>query len=97
MISVGTYVKILLKKRNMTQADLVRKIQEVGFTKGVNLPHINNIINGTEKTPHYSLLRKIEIALDLPEYSLIKIAGNPSEAEWERIKEIKANETDSSR
>ena len=91
MIGAGTYVKILLKKRNMSQMDLLRKMQSLGF-EGVHITHINNLINNTESRPQYLLLRKIEIALDLPEFILINMAGRPSEAKIKQLKEIKANE-----
>ena len=90
MISAGTYIKILLKKRNMSQMDLLRKMQSLGFD-GVYKTHINNLINNTESRPQYLLLRKIEIALDLPEFTLINIVGRPSEAKTKQLKEIKAN------
>ena len=90
MISAGTYVKILLQKRNMSQMDLLRKMQSLGFD-GVYITHINNFINGTETTTRYPLIRKIEIALDLPEFTLINMAGKPSEAKIKQLKEIKAN------
>ena len=90
MISVGTYVKILLKKRNMSQIDLLRKLQNLGF-EGVYLTHINNFINGKDTVIRYGLIRKIEIALDLPEFTLINMVGRPSETKIKQLKEIKAN------
>ena len=90
-ISAGTYVKILLQKRNMSQVDLLRKMQSLGFD-GVHKTHINNFINGTDTTTRYPLIRKIEIALDLPEFILINMVGRPSEAKIKQLKEIKANE-----
>ena len=90
MISAGTYIKILLKKRNMSQMDLLRKMQSLGF-EGIYLTHINNFINQTDDTIRYGLIRKIEIALDLPEFILINMAGRPSETKVKQLKEIKAN------
>ncbi len=90
MISAGTYIKILLKKRNMSQMDLLRKMQNLGFD-GVHKTHINNFINGTETMIRYGLIRKIEIALDLPEFTLINMAGRPSKTKIKQLKEIKAN------
>ena len=83
-------MKILLQKRNMSQMDLLRKMQSLGF-EGVHITHINNLINNTESRPQYLLLRKIEIALDLPEFTLINMAGRPSETKIKQLKEIKAN------
>ena len=91
MISVGEYLKNELRKRNMTQRDLARKMKSMGF-KGIHFQHVSNLINGTETRPQYLLLRKIEIALDLPEFILINMAGRPSEAKIKQLKEIKANE-----
>ena len=90
MISVGTYLRNELKKRNMTQRDLARKMVNMGFS-GVHFQHIGNIINGTDNRPQYILLRKIEIALDLPEFTLINMAGRPSETKIKQLKEIKVN------
>ena len=90
MISAGTYIKILLRKRNMSQMDLLRKMQSLGFD-GVHKTHINNLIKNTESRPQYLLLRKIEIALDLPEFTLINMAGRPSETKIKQLKEIKPN------
>ena len=90
-LSAGTYVKILLKKQNISQADLLRKMQSLGF-EGVHITHINNLINNTESRPQYILLRKIEIALELPDFILINMVGKPSEAKIKQLKEIKANE-----
>ena len=83
-------MKILLKKRNMSQMDLLHKMQSLGFD-GVHITHINNFINGTETTTRYPLIRKIEIALDLPEFTLINMVGKPSETKLKELKEIKAN------
>ena len=83
-------MKRLLKKRNMTQMDLLRKMQSLGF-EGVHKTHINNFINGTDTIIRYGLIRKIEIALDLPEFTLINMVGRPSEVKTKQLKEIKAN------
>ena len=90
MISVGTYVKVILKKRNMSQADLLRKMRELKLAddKTLVLQKLNNAIN---LKMGFTWARRIEIALDLPEYSLIKMVGVPSEKQWEMIKEVKSN------
>ena len=74
----------------MSQMDLLRKMQSLGFD-GVYRMHINNFINGTDDTIRYGLIRKIEIALDLPEFTLINMAGRPSEAKIKQLKEIQEN------
>lgn len=91
MITVGKVIKNELIKRNMTQTDLLRKMQKMNFS-GVNRCHISNIINNTDSRPQYLLLRKIEIVLNLPEFTLINIAGSPNKAKIKQLKEIKANE-----
>ena len=65
-------------------------MKDMGFT-GVHFQHIGNIINNTDNRPQYVLLRKIEIALDLPEFILINMAGRPSETKIKQLKEIKPN------
>ena len=90
MITAGTYVKVLLKKRNMTQMDLLNKMKKLKLAKEETLSkqHLNNSLN---IQMGYTWARRIEIALELPEYSLIKMVGNPTPMQWKRIKEIKAN------
>lgn len=90
MIDVGLYVKILLKKHNMTQIDLLRKMNKMNLGNGfvLNKQHLNNAIN-IKMT--FTWARRIEIALNLPEYSLVRMVGRPTKSEWEKIKEIKAN------
>ncbi len=90
MINAGTYVKILLKKRNMTQAQLLNKMKKLKLAEDKTLApqKLNNAIN---IKMGYVWARRIEIALELPEYSLIKMVGNPTQYEWNLIKEIKVN------
>lgn len=90
MINAGTYVKILLKKRNMTQVQLLNKMKKLKLAEDKTLApqKLNNAIN---IKMGYVWARRIEIALELPEYSLIKMVGNPTQYEWKLIKEIKAN------
>lgn len=91
MITAGTYVKVLLKKRNMSQMDLLRKMQELKLADDKTLvkPKLNEAIN---QKMGFTWARRIEIALNLPEYSLIKMVGEPTPLQWEKIKEIKGNE-----
>ena len=90
MINAGTYVKIILKKRNMTQMELLNRMKELKLADEITLckQHLNNSIN---IKMGYIWARRIEIALDLPEYSLIKMIGNPTEAQWKSIREVKPN------
>ncbi len=48
--------------------------------------HLNNAIN-LKMT--YAWARRLEIVLDLPEFSLVKMVGNPTPVQWKAIKEIK--------
>ena len=73
MITVGEYVKRILKARNMTQIDLVKEInrRHLGYNgNDVKKAKINNFLNGTWHK-NYPMARRCEIALDLPKYSLI--------------------------
>lgn len=73
MIDITTYVKIILKKRNMRQADLVRAMEAKGL-KGVQREHVSEALNGKI---YPAMARKIEIGLDLPKYSLVRMTGVP--------------------
>lgn len=90
MISAGTYVKVLLKRRNMTQADLLKRMKQLKLAEDKTLvkQKLNNAIN---IKMGFTWARRIEIALELPEYSLIKMVGNPTPSQWKIIKEVKAN------
>ncbi len=76
----------------MSQMDLLRKINKLNLGNGKNLSkcHLNNFLNGTG-TESFSWARRIEIALDLPDYSLIKMIGTPTEYEWNKIKGVRPN------
>lgn len=90
MITPEIYVKILLKKKNITQAELLRRMQELKLADDKTLvkQKLNNAIN---IQMGYTWARRIEIALDLPKYSLVKMVGRPTEAQWEVIKGVKVN------
>lgn len=88
MVSAETYVRVLLKKRNIRQVDLLNKMKELKLADDRTLvkSKLNNAIN---TKMGYTWARRIEIALDLPEYSLVRMVGRPTEYEWKYIKEIK--------
>ncbi len=69
-MQIGTYIKLILQKKNMTQQQLADKLQ-------VPKQNISNMINGSKQVGSYSA-RKIEIALDLPKYSLVELVGFPT-------------------
>lgn len=90
MISAESYVRILLKKKNIKQVDLLNKMKELKLADNRTLVRskLNNAIN---TKMGYTWARRIEIALDLPDYCVVKMVGRPSEYEWKKIKEIKKN------
>ena len=90
MISAGTYVKILLKKRNMTQIDLLNKMKKLKLAEDKTLvkQKLNNAIN---IQMGFTWARRIEIALELPKYSLVKMVGKPTQIQWKKIEEVKPN------
>ena len=74
----------------MTQIDLLNKMKKLKLAKDETLVRqkLNNALN---IKMGFTWARRIEIALDLPEYSLIKMIGNPTDAQWKAIKEVKPN------
>lgn len=90
MITPENYVKTILKKYNISQADLLRKMKKLKLADDKTLvkQKLNNAIN---IKMGYTWARRIEIALNLPDYSLIKMVGNPTPLQWEKIKEVKPN------
>lgn len=74
----------------MTQMDLLRKINDLNLGNGKELSrcHLNNFINETGGIS-FVWARRIEIALELEKYSLVKMLGIPTEQEWKKIEEVK--------
>ncbi len=65
----------------MTQQQLADKLQ-------IPKQNISNMINGSKQVGSYSA-RKIEIALDLPKYSLVEIVGFPTnDRDKRRLEEL---------
>lgn len=69
MLDVSTFVKVILKKRGMSQMDLIRAMEAKGVT-GIHREHLSEALNG-RMFP--IMARKIEIGLDLPENTLVKM------------------------
>lgn len=69
-MQIGTYIKLILQKKKMTQQQLADKL---------NVPrqNVSNIINGSVNVS-FLRARKIEKALDLPKYELVEIVGFPT-------------------
>lgn len=92
---IGTYIKLVLIKKNMTQQELVDRLNKLGLVKEnqtVRKHTISDITNG-RLTPSSYLARRIEIALDLPKYSIVKLIGFPTTKEgMEKLEEIKIRE-----
>ena len=79
-MQIGQYIKLILQKKNMTQQDLVNKLNKLHFSaKGgtITKHNISNILNGNLSL-HYTMARRIEIALELPKYSLVELVGFPT-------------------
>ena len=68
-MQIGAYLKIILQKKNLTQQELANK---TGLTKN----KVSAIINGAVRLSP-AMARRIEIALDLPKYSLVELVGFP--------------------
>ena len=65
----------------MTQQQLADKL-------GIAKTHISAMINGAEKIS-YIKARRIEIALDLPKYSLVELVGFPTnDRDKRRLEEL---------
>lgn len=69
-MQIGTYIKLILQKKNMTQQELARR-------SGIPKTHISQIINGVIKIEALRA-RKIEKALGLPKYELVELVGFPT-------------------
>lgn len=81
-MQIGTYIKLILQKKNMTQQQLADK-------SGIPKTHISGIINGVVAIS-FLRARKIEIALDLPKYSLVEIVGFPTnDRDKRRLEELR--------
>lgn len=93
---IGTYIKLILIKKNMTQQDLVNRLNELGLADHneiVRKHTISDIVNG-KLTISPSMARKIEIALDVPKYSIVNIIGLPKTKESKkRLEEIEGKIT----
>lgn len=93
---IGTYIKLILIKKNMTQQALVDRLNELGLVKEnatVRKHTISDIINGKIGMSPY-MARRIEIALDVPKYSIVNIVGMPkTETGMKKLEGIKGKIT----
>jgi len=79
MLSIGGYIKLILRKRGLTVADLARMMTEEerkhGSQTTVYRMHLNAEIKYDKLTIERA--RKIENALNLPKYQLVNMI-NPN-------------------
>ncbi len=89
-MQIGTYIKLILQKKNMTQQDLVNRINELHLANGTMYKNkISEMLNG-QMSITTVMARKIEIALDLPKYSLVELVGFPTNDRYmRRLEELK--------
>lgn len=79
-MQIGTYIKLILQKKGWTYQQLADRLSEPDLAvKGrvVSKHRIGNIVIGAEGISPRTA-RRIEIALDLPKYSLVEIVGFPT-------------------
>ncbi len=88
---IGTYLKLVLTKKNMTQQALVDRLNELGLTNNneiVRKHTISDIVNG-KLTISPFMARRLEIALDMPKYSIVNLIGLPkTEIGIKKLEEI---------
>ena len=75
MLSVEGYIKLILKKRKLTVADLARMMTEQERKHGSNITVYRTHLNPELKYDKLSIerARKIEIALNLPKFHLVNM------------------------
>lgn len=87
MLSIGGYIKLILKKRGLTVAELARMMTEQerkhGSSTSIYRMHLNTEIKYDRLTIERA--RKIEIALNLPKFQLVNMINpnlTPKQIEW---------------
>lgn len=91
MINVNDYIKILLKKKKWTNKNLCEKLNKIESKLGdsrTTPQNITNYLNGQHDIrPKW--LAKVEMALDLPQNTLISMVNAPSTKEAQKeLKEL---------
>ncbi len=80
MFKVSEYVKVILRKKNMTNMDLVRAINKVeeqaGLSSRVVKQNVTNYLNGYFEWG-YEFTRKVEVALGLKDKTLLNLLPIP--------------------
>lgn len=91
MITANEYLKIIVQKKKLKQAEILRKMNGLGMGKDgvpINKQHISNILNGIRPLSPY-MARKFEIVLGLEKYSVVKMVGFPNgEKSMQTLKDI---------
>lgn len=80
MMNLSTFVKMILKKKNMSNMDLVRAINKVEEASGVKERTVKqNVTNYLNEYFNfgYEFARKIEVALDLKDKTLLNMLPKP--------------------
>ena len=73
MLLVNDIIRKQLKKRKMSQQDLVDRINKLGISEGkVSIQNVNNMLNNPNEIRPV-LVKKIEIALNMPKDSLMAL------------------------
>lgn len=73
MLLVNDIIRKQLKKRKMSQQDLVDRINRLGISEGkVSIQNVNNMLNNPNEIRPV-LVKKIEIALNMPKDSLMAL------------------------
>lgn len=75
MLSIGGYIKLILRKRNMSVAELARVMTAQERKNGSATTIYKTHLNAEIKNDKISIAkaRKIEIALDLPKFQLVNL------------------------
>lgn len=94
MLSIGEYIKLILKKRGLTVAGLARMMTEEERKHGSQITIYRMHINAEIKHDKISIerARKIEITLNLPKYQLVNMINpNLTEKQIECLENIYKN------
>lgn len=91
MLSIGEYIKLILKKRGLTVAELARMMTQQerrhGSSTTVYRMHLNSELKYDRLTIERA--RKIENALNLPKFQLVNMINpNLTEKQIEKLDNI---------
>ena len=79
MIDVSTYIKLIMQKKSMSYQDLCNKLNKIEAKLGdsrTSKQNISNYLNG-QWSFGPKVLAKYELALGLPENTLISMVATP--------------------